>query len=68
VQGAHVEFHDCKIGKAVVWEKAATKDTPQVRYRQVSLIFARRKNHDQLTVIRAATTTSSSNTETSHST
>jgi urea carboxylase len=68
MQGAHVEFHECKIGKAVVWEKAETKDTPQVRYRQVSLIIARRRRYRQLTVTRAATTTSSSNTATSRST
>ena len=35
LQGGHVDFHECEIGKAVIWEKAATSDTPQVRYRQV---------------------------------
>lgn len=37
LQAAHVNFHECKIGNAIIWEKAATADTPQVRYRQVSL-------------------------------
>lgn len=37
MQGGHVEFHECNIGRAVVWEKAETSDTPRVRYRQVSL-------------------------------
>ncbi|KAJ4323131.1 hypothetical protein N0V94_002017 [Neodidymelliopsis sp. IMI 364377] len=34
LQGGHVNFHECEIGKAIIWEKATTSDTPQVRYRQ----------------------------------
>lgn len=36
LQAGHVDFHQGQIGKAVIWEKAATANTPQVRYRQVS--------------------------------
>lgn len=36
LQAGHVDYHQCEIGKAVVWEKKETADTPQVRYRQVS--------------------------------
>jgi urea carboxylase len=34
LQNSHVTFHECEIGKAVVWEKSANADTPRVRYRQ----------------------------------
>jgi urea carboxylase len=34
LQKGHVSFHECEIGKAVVWEKDADADTPKVRYRQ----------------------------------
>jgi urea carboxylase len=34
LQKGHVTFHECEIGKAVVWEKAADANTPRVRYRQ----------------------------------
>ncbi|OSS49035.1 hypothetical protein B5807_05756 [Epicoccum nigrum] len=34
LQAGHVDFHQGQIGKAVIWEKAATANTPQVRYRQ----------------------------------
>ncbi|KAJ4352812.1 hypothetical protein N0V95_003920 [Ascochyta clinopodiicola] len=34
LQAGHVDFHECNIGKAIVWERAATADTPQVRFRQ----------------------------------
>ncbi|KAF1361833.1 hypothetical protein EJ07DRAFT_164311 [Lizonia empirigonia] len=34
LQAGHVNFHECEIGKAIIWEKAATADTPQVRYHQ----------------------------------
>jgi len=34
LQNSHVTFHECNIGKAVVWEKDNTANTPRVRYRQ----------------------------------
>lgn len=34
LQSSHVSFHECDIGKAVIWEKDATAHTPRVRYRQ----------------------------------
>lgn len=34
LQAGHVDFHQCEIGKAIIWERAATADTPQVRFRQ----------------------------------
>ncbi|EAT90398.2 hypothetical protein SNOG_02186 [Parastagonospora nodorum SN15] len=34
LQNSHVTFHECNIGKAVIWEKDATANTPRVRYRQ----------------------------------
>jgi urea carboxylase len=34
LQGAHCNFHEGDIGKAVVWEKEGDESTPQVRYRQ----------------------------------
>jgi biotin-dependent carboxylase-like uncharacterized protein len=35
VQGAHVDYHEDQIGKAVIWEKEEEGHVPQVRYRQV---------------------------------
>ncbi|KAL5113568.1 hypothetical protein ACEQ8H_008548 [Pleosporales sp. CAS-2024a] len=32
LQNSHVGFHECDIGKAVIWEKHADGRTPQVRY------------------------------------
>ena len=34
IQRGHVNFHECDIGKAVLWDKPATSTTPRVRYRQ----------------------------------
>ncbi|KAH3968073.1 hypothetical protein HBH51_132830 [Parastagonospora nodorum] len=34
LQNSHVTFHECNIGKAVIWEKDATANTPRARYRQ----------------------------------
>jgi urea carboxylase len=34
LQGAHCNFHEGDIGKAVVWEKGCDGSIPQVRYRQ----------------------------------
>ncbi|KAF2856447.1 hypothetical protein T440DRAFT_463785 [Plenodomus tracheiphilus IPT5] len=34
LQGGHVNFQECDIGKAIVWEKPEDDRTPQVRYRQ----------------------------------
>jgi urea carboxylase len=34
LQNSHVSFHECDIGKAVIWEKDASANTPRVRYRQ----------------------------------
>ncbi|KAI4653784.1 hypothetical protein J4E93_001551 [Alternaria ventricosa] len=34
MQGAHCNFHEGDIGKAVIWEKEKNNSTPQVRYRQ----------------------------------
>jgi urea carboxylase len=34
LQNSHVSFHECDIGKAVIWEKEASANTPRVRYRQ----------------------------------
>lgn len=34
LQNSHVSFHECDIGKAVIWEKEASATTPRVRYRQ----------------------------------
>ena len=34
LQGAHCNFHEGELGKAVVWEQPATVSTPLVRYRQ----------------------------------
>lgn len=34
LQGAHCEFHMGEIGKAVLWERPADGNIPQVRYRQ----------------------------------
>lgn len=46
LQAGHVDFHQGEIGKAVIWEKAATAETPQVRYRQVSAgLWKRRNSH-----------------------
>jgi biotin-dependent carboxylase-like uncharacterized protein len=37
LQAGHVDFHQGDIGKAIIWEKTATSETPQVRFRQVSV-------------------------------
>jgi urea carboxylase len=34
LHNTHISFHEGDIGKAVIWEKQATENTPQVRYRQ----------------------------------
>ncbi|KAF1942278.1 hypothetical protein EJ02DRAFT_179337 [Clathrospora elynae] len=34
LQGAHCNFHQGDLGKAVVWEKEGDTNTPKVRYRQ----------------------------------
>jgi urea carboxylase len=34
LQNSHVTFHECEIGKAVIWEKDGDATTPRVRYRQ----------------------------------
>jgi urea carboxylase len=34
LQSGHVNFHECEIGKAIIWEKNADGNTPRVRYRQ----------------------------------
>ncbi|KAL1796625.1 hypothetical protein ACET3X_005165 [Alternaria dauci] len=34
LQGAHCNFHEGDIGKAIVWEKEGSESTPKVRYRQ----------------------------------
>jgi urea carboxylase len=34
IQQGLVNFHECDIGKAVIWDKPATATTPRVRYRQ----------------------------------
>lgn len=34
LHGSHVNYHECEIGTAVIWEKAGDDHTPRVRYRQ----------------------------------
>jgi urea carboxylase len=34
IQRGNVNFHECEIGTAVIWDKPATSTTPRVRYRQ----------------------------------
>jgi urea carboxylase len=34
LQRGHVNFHECNIGKAVIWEKNGDAQIPRVRYRQ----------------------------------
>lgn len=34
LQNSHISFHECEIGKAVIWKREAGGNTPQVRYRQ----------------------------------
>ncbi|KAH7067028.1 allophanate hydrolase subunit 2-domain-containing protein [Paraphoma chrysanthemicola] len=34
LQRGHVSFHECNIGKAVIWEKEGDAHVPRVRYRQ----------------------------------